>query len=148
MIPRIFIVSIVAILLMPASAYAGDSGWVGTSRLVSISRGARAKSEIPVSLDCRNASANPRALKLEIRVVTAPNADKRDWVFFTADLNYQPGESPADWKNWKKVSGKALKTPSGKTVYCSLFHNNSAGTAGRTAPPISVRTSVGFRTLH
>ncbi len=130
-------------------SFAGDSGWVSYRNVKSISRTARAKSEIPVSVKCRNGSANKAALKLEIRVTTKPNSQKRNWALFTADLDYRPGASPAEWSNWKKVSGGVVKAPgSGKAVQCSLYHHKSTGTVSDGSPPISAKTSSGFRTLR
>ena len=146
---RIAIVLAVVAMLAPVTADAADSGWVSAHNVKSISRTARAKSEIPVSIECRNGSANKAALKLEIRVTTKPNSQKRNWTLFTADLDYRPGASPAEWSNWKKVSGGTVRAPgSGKAVRCSLYHHKSTGTVSDGTPPISAKTSGGIRTLR
>ena len=134
---------------MPASAHAGDSGWVSANQIGSIARTARGKGDIPVSIDCRNGSANPAAFKLQVRVVTKPNGEKRNWSMFAADLDYHPGRMPNEWGNWRKVSGKVLKTPgSGKAIRCSLYYHKSAGTVSDGTPPISAKTTGGIRTLR
>ena len=132
-----------------APAQASDSGWVSFKRLISISRTARAKSEIPVSMKCRNGSSNRALLKLEIRVVTKPNRDKRNWIIFTADRQYRPGANPSEWNNWRKVSGGVVKrSGSGITAYCFLYYHKSAGSFTMASPPISIKTGGGFVVLN
>jgi hypothetical protein len=145
------VAAIAFFLALNSGAYlatAADSGWVSVQQVSAISRTARAKGEIPVSIQCRNASAKPGVTKPEMRVVTAPNADKRNWVFYTADHEYQPGAGPAEWTKWKKVSGNVLKTGSGLPLHCSLYHNKQAGSVDSRPPPISRRTGLGLRILH
>lgn len=138
-----------ATLIHAGEAMAADSGWVSSGRMKSFASQPRAKGKIPVSIECRNGSSNPAAFKLQVRIVTRANAEKRNWTMVTTDLDYRPGTGPAQWKDWRKVSGKVLKTPgSGRSLYCSLFHHKSADTLSLGRPPVSARVTEGIRTLR
>jgi hypothetical protein len=131
------------------SAMAADSGWLGASGSRTFINSLRSGNEFAVSAECRNASTSKTAFKPEIRIVSGPNSQKKDWAIVASDYPYQPGASPAEWGNWSKVSGNVLIKPgSGGKFYCAVYHHKKAGTYSRTAPPLSRKTAGGYSTIR
>ena len=142
-------VGLAAPLCAAQLAVAADSGWIGSSSARTFIKSLRSGAEFAVSVECRNGSSNKSAFKPEIRIVSGPNSQKKNWAVVASDYLFQLGASPAEWANWSKVSGNVLAKPgSGGKFYCSAFHHKKAGTYSRTAPPLSRKTAQGFVTIN
>lgn len=140
---------VVVITAAPPVAMAADSGWKPVSGMAGYERSLRTSGDLPVSLECRNASSYKGAFKPEFRVTTAHNPQNRNWAFFAMDQAYEPGEKPADGAHWKKMAGNVLsRGTSGNRLHCALFHHKEAGSFTRSSPPIWRKVNFGYVTKH
>ena len=125
--------------------HAGDSGWKSLRELRGIARSARARNEIPVSMDCKPGPGGAFAPKQVMRIVTKPNTEKRNWVIFATAQAFRPGESPSQWNDWRLVSSKKVSDP---FTVCYLYHHKKPNTLTSGSPPLSKRTSSGWVSVN
>ncbi|MGI9400273.1 MAG: hypothetical protein ACR2O0_03385 [Rhizobiaceae bacterium] len=142
------LIAIVVLAVSNTVVHAGESGWMSINRLGGYSRTLRRSSEIPVNIECRNASRNKSILKVEAFIKTAPNAQNKNWTLYALEGEYRPGKIKQT-EGWKRVSGNVLVSPaSGKRVHCSIYHHVNRDSFSNKPPSLWIKVGAGYRSLH
>lgn len=89
----------------------------------------------------RDGSSGSAIVRPQIRIVSRPNTDNRNFSFFVTIYEFRAG-APGDTQTWKRINNVRLKSKGGggRDYYCSLYHHRRANTVSQGSPPIWRKT--------
>ncbi len=105
-----------------ATAWSAEGDWIGPLEAKRAITQAKAQGRIVTTFRCRPAQKLKMLRSMEVRIVTAPNPQKREWETYInrGPLNFRPGP-PSEWNQWRRVSQDDVPG-TGTMTRCVLFH--------------------------
>ncbi len=134
-------------MVLPQPTYAAGD-WITGRKVLAEIKSEKKKGNFPSAVACRNKPSAANRLSPQVKLTWKANPKTTKWVAVFSDGvdNWEPGDSPADKKNWRRISSGGYSVKSGAGFRCSIwYHKNEKTTKGKTRFYIHTKTSSGFR---